>query len=75
MNDIDVSNLLSRVSVPTLVLHCRDDAVVPFDEGRRMAAGIAGSRFVALEDRNHMIMEGDRDWGRFLHEVRAFLAD
>jgi DNA-binding winged helix-turn-helix (wHTH) protein/pimeloyl-ACP methyl ester carboxylesterase len=39
VDNIDISDLLPRVSVPTLVLHCRDDAVQPFDEGRRLAAG------------------------------------
>jgi pimeloyl-ACP methyl ester carboxylesterase/DNA-binding winged helix-turn-helix (wHTH) protein len=73
MNDIDVSGLLPRVAAPTLVLHCRDDAVAPFEEGRRMAAGIRGSRFVALEGRNHLILEGDTAWGRFFEEVNAFL--
>ena len=36
--DTDVSVLLSQVSVPTLVLHARDEAHVPFEAGRRMAA-------------------------------------
>ena len=49
LDNIDVSPLLTSIRVPTLVLHCRNDAVQPFEEGRRMAAGIAGSRFVALE--------------------------
>ncbi len=33
-------------SVPTLVMHARDDAVVAFDLGGRLAAGIPGARFV-----------------------------
>jgi pimeloyl-ACP methyl ester carboxylesterase len=37
---IDVTHLLPQVRAPTLVLHCRDDAVVPFEEGRLIAAGI-----------------------------------
>jgi pimeloyl-ACP methyl ester carboxylesterase len=73
MNDIFVEDLLPRVTVPTLVLHRREDAVAPFDEGRRIAAGIRGSRFVALEGRNHVILEGDPDWNRILDEVTAFL--
>jgi pimeloyl-ACP methyl ester carboxylesterase/DNA-binding winged helix-turn-helix (wHTH) protein len=73
-NDIDVSDLLGQVTAPTLVLHCRDDAVAPFEEGRRIAAGIRGSRFVALEGRNHLILESDPEWQRFLDEVTAFLA-
>jgi pimeloyl-ACP methyl ester carboxylesterase len=44
--DTDVTALLSQVSVPTLVLHTRDEARVPFEAGRRMAAGIPGARFV-----------------------------
>ncbi|HUQ36749.1 MAG TPA: alpha/beta hydrolase [Aestuariivirga sp.] len=74
VDDIDISDMLSRVSVPTLVMHCRDDAVQPFEEGRRLAAGIPGARFVALAGRNHVILEGDPSWSRFLAEIRSFLA-
>ena len=74
MNNIDVTNLLPRVRVPTLVLHCRGDAAVLFEEGRLMAAGIPGSRFVELEGRNHMILERDPATQRFLDEMRNFLA-
>ena len=74
LDSIDVSSLLTSIRVPTLVLHCRNDAVQPFEEGRRMAAGIAGSRFVALEGRNHLILEHEVAWGRLLDEVTRFLA-
>jgi pimeloyl-ACP methyl ester carboxylesterase/DNA-binding winged helix-turn-helix (wHTH) protein len=74
MNDIDVTELLARVGVPTLVLHCRGDAAVPFEEGRLLAAGIRGSRFVELEGGNHIILEGDPARQRFLDELRSFLA-
>jgi DNA-binding winged helix-turn-helix (wHTH) protein/pimeloyl-ACP methyl ester carboxylesterase len=72
-DDIDVTHLLPRVRTPTLVLHCRDDALQPFEEGRIMAAGIPDARFVALEGRNHVILDGDPAWDRFFDEVRAFL--
>ena len=74
LDEIDVSQLLPQIRVPVLVLHCRDDAVQPFEEGRRMAAGIAGSRFVALEGRNHVLLEQEPAWERFLEEVTRFLA-
>jgi pimeloyl-ACP methyl ester carboxylesterase len=70
-----VTDLLPQVRVPTLVLHCRDDARVPFEEGRRLAAGIPGARFVELEGRNHLILENDASWTRFLDEMRNFLQD
>jgi pimeloyl-ACP methyl ester carboxylesterase len=72
-DNIDVTDLMPQVKVPTLVLHCRDDAVQPFEEGRRMAASIPGAQFVALEGRNHLILEGDPSWDRFIGEVKGFL--
>ena len=73
LDEIDVTGLLPDVRVPTLVLHCRNDAVQPFEEGRRMAAGISGSRFVALEGNNHLILEHEPAWARLLDEVTRFL--
>jgi pimeloyl-ACP methyl ester carboxylesterase len=72
--DTDVTALLGQVSVPTLVMHARDDARVPFDQGRRLAAGIPGARFVSLPSRNHLILEDEPAFPRFLQEIRAFLA-
>ena len=72
---IEVTELLPQITAPTLVLHCRNDAAVPFDEGRRMAAMIPDSRFVALEGKNHLILEDEPAWPRFIEEVRAFLAE
>jgi pimeloyl-ACP methyl ester carboxylesterase len=57
--DTDVTALLPRVSVPTFVLHSREDARVPFEAGRRMAAGIRGARFVPLQGRNHLFLESE----------------
>jgi pimeloyl-ACP methyl ester carboxylesterase len=71
--ELDVSDLLPQVRVPTLVLHAQNDAAVPFDEGRRLAAGIPGARFVTLESRNHLIVEKEPAWARLLEEIAAFL--
>jgi len=71
--DIDVLDLLPRISVPTLILHSREDDVVPFDAGRQLAALIPGARFVALEGRNHIILENEPAWAKFLYEVRRFV--
>jgi DNA-binding winged helix-turn-helix (wHTH) protein/alpha-beta hydrolase superfamily lysophospholipase len=75
MAGIDVTDLLPRVKVPTLVLHCRNDARVQFEEGRRIAAGIPGARFVALEGSNHIILEGDPGRSRLLEEIGNFLRE
>ena len=70
--DADVTALLPQVRVPTLVMHARHDARVPFESGRRMAAGIPGARFVPLESQNHVMLEGEPGLARFLEEMRAF---
>jgi class 3 adenylate cyclase/pimeloyl-ACP methyl ester carboxylesterase len=72
--DTDVSTLLAQVSVPTLVMHSRDDARVPFDQGRRLAAGIPRARFVPLPSGNHLILEHEPAFPRFLQEIRTFIS-
>ena len=70
---LDVSSLLDKVRVPTLVLHARDDAVTPIGEGRFLASHIAGAEFVELESRNHVLLEEEPAWARFCGAVREFL--
>ena len=73
MGHIDVEDLLPQVKVPTLVLHCREESGVPFEEGRLLAATIPGALFVPLTGRNHLLLEGDPSWGKFVREVRRFM--
>lgn len=71
---IDVSEILGKMTAPTLVMHARDEVRVPFENGRRLAAGIPGARFVALQSRNHLILEHEPAYPRFLEEIRSFLS-
>jgi len=73
--DIDVTDLLHKVAVPTLVMHRRGDLRQPIELGRQMAAGIPGARFVALEGRNHIPLEGEPATERFFEEIRLFLGE
>jgi pimeloyl-ACP methyl ester carboxylesterase/DNA-binding CsgD family transcriptional regulator len=73
--DLDVRALLDQVTVPTLVMHARDDAVVPFEQGRLLAGGIPNAEFVPLEGRNHLLLAGEPAWERFSAELHAFLGD
>lgn len=71
--DLDVVALLREVQVPTLVVHARDDRVIPFEQGRLLAMSIPGARFVPLESANHLLAEGEPAWLRFRAEVHEFL--
>lgn len=70
---IDVRDELPQVTAPTLVLHCRDDAVSPFEEGRLLATLVPGARFVPLEGKNHLPQEGDPCWKALIAEIQRFL--
>jgi pimeloyl-ACP methyl ester carboxylesterase/DNA-binding CsgD family transcriptional regulator len=70
---IDVAQRMSLVKAPTLVLHPRGDVMVPFDQGRVIAAGISNAKFVELDSRNHLLTENEPAWQRFQVEVGEFL--
>lgn len=70
---LDVTDLARQVTTPTLVLHGRADAAIPFEEGRLLAALIPRARFVPLDSRNHILREDEPAWARFLAEIHAFL--
>jgi class 3 adenylate cyclase/pimeloyl-ACP methyl ester carboxylesterase len=70
---IDVRALLSQVETPTLVTHSRNDARIPFEKGRELAASIPNARFVPLDTRNHLVVEQDKAWPRLLSEITDFL--
>jgi DNA-binding SARP family transcriptional activator/pimeloyl-ACP methyl ester carboxylesterase len=72
---IDVTEEALQVRAPTLVLHAREDHRPPFEQGRLMASLIPGSRFVALESCNHILLADEPAWPVFLREVNAFLAE
>jgi pimeloyl-ACP methyl ester carboxylesterase/DNA-binding CsgD family transcriptional regulator len=70
---IEVTGLLEEVAVPTLVAHARDEAAVPFAEGRLLATRIPDARFVPLEGRNHLLLADEPAWPVFLAALREFL--
>jgi pimeloyl-ACP methyl ester carboxylesterase/DNA-binding CsgD family transcriptional regulator len=71
--DVDVKDLLAKVPTPTLVIHAREDAVVPVACGRQLAALIPGAEFIELDSKNHILLEGEPAWERFCAAVRDFM--
>jgi class 3 adenylate cyclase len=60
--ETDIRGVLAAVQAPTLVAHIRDDRVFPLAQGRYVAEGIAGARFVELPgtDTIYWFENGDR---------------
>lgn len=73
-HSVDVSELAERVAAPTLVAHVRGDAMVPVEEGERLASKIPQAELVTLDGDNHILMEDDPSWPTFVEEVASFLA-
>jgi pimeloyl-ACP methyl ester carboxylesterase/DNA-binding CsgD family transcriptional regulator len=69
---MDVSHLLERVQAPTLVVHARDDLVVPLAEGRLIASRIPSAQFVELDSPNHILLEHEPAWEQFCAAVTEF---
>ncbi|MGD1956553.1 MAG: alpha/beta fold hydrolase [Sphingomonadales bacterium] len=50
----DVSAFLADLSVPTSVLHARNDSVFPFALGEALAEAIEGANLIAIEEGSHL---------------------
>ncbi len=72
--DIDVRDCLPLINAPTLVLHARHDQRIRMDQGRELAMGIAGARFVTLESRNHILLGHEPAWEVARREIELFLS-
>jgi DNA-binding winged helix-turn-helix (wHTH) protein/pimeloyl-ACP methyl ester carboxylesterase len=68
-----VTDVLGKVSTPTLVLHARDDGVQPLDQGRELAAAIPGAEFVMLDSASHITVPGDRAWDTMIGAIERFV--
>ncbi|KMO70115.1 Sigma factor SigB regulation protein RsbQ [Mycolicibacterium chlorophenolicum] len=66
----DVRAILPTISVPTLVIHARDE-VIPVQEGRYLAAHIPGAQLLEVDGRDHVPWLSDPD--TILAAVEEFL--
>jgi pimeloyl-ACP methyl ester carboxylesterase/DNA-binding CsgD family transcriptional regulator len=71
--DIDVRAEAQQVRAPALVLHARGDAMCPVEGGYELAALLPHSEFMPLAGENHILLEHEPAWPRFLAAVREFL--
>ncbi len=72
LSTVDVTALLGKVTVPTLVAHAKGDHVIPFEVGKQLAQSIPGAKFLALDSQNHVLLEHEPGWQDFLAAARSF---
>ena len=73
LGNIDVTDMLPQVRVPTLVAHATGDNVIPLEVGKQLAEEIPGARFVQLDSNNHVLLEHEPAWPAFVAAIRKFL--
>ena len=68
----DPDPLLKSITAPTLILWGAEDAVMPIEHGRRMAAAIPNAKLEVYEGVGHVAQEESPD--ETIIDVKAFLA-
>ena len=64
---------LRRLQVPALVIHGRDDPLVPPDNGRRTADAIPGARLLEFEGMGHNLPP--QTWPKIADAVAGLAAE
>jgi pimeloyl-ACP methyl ester carboxylesterase/predicted glycosyltransferase len=65
----DVRHLLGAVRCPTLVIHGDDDRIVPIEQARLIAGGVAGARLTVIGGGGHLLPVRDPVvFARMVHE-------
>jgi pimeloyl-ACP methyl ester carboxylesterase len=73
LSRVDIRDRLSKVKVPTLVIHSRNDGCIAYERGLELAHGIPGARLVTLESNNHLLLEHEAAFPRFMQSIQTFL--
>ena len=71
-SQIDITEILPSVNVPTLVIHRKDDMVVNVEGGRIFAERIPDAKYVELSGADHLPFVGENS-DRILDEMEHFL--
>ncbi len=69
--EIDVRHALGSIRVPTLVVHRREDMIVPVEHGRYLAAHIPAAKYVELPGGGNFWFADDAD--TILAELEEFI--
>jgi len=74
MNDeVDVTGVLSSITVPSLILHRVGDRMMPLAGSRALARRIPGARLIELAGEDHLPFIGDH--GSIVRAIREFVAE
>lgn len=58
--ETDVADILSSIRMPTLVVHCQDDTLIPVECGRFIAQNIPDAQLIELPGQDHLFFIHER---------------
>lgn len=73
LTPIDVTSLAGQIRAPTLIVHDRNDQIVPLELGRQLAVLIPGSRLVIVEGRDHIPPNDSNEFQQMAQVIRPFM--
>ncbi|MGB7304274.1 MAG: adenylate/guanylate cyclase domain-containing protein [Burkholderiaceae bacterium] len=68
---IDISSILPTITVPTLVIHARDDPIMPIEAGRYLVNHIPGARIEEIHHADHVPYTNGAD--TILEAIETFM--
>jgi len=68
----DAKDVFTAIRTPTLVVHCQDDAIIPFAEGRLIASLVPGAQFLPLPSGTHYFPVDDEITYRIADAIDRF---
>ncbi len=73
-SQIDITNILPSIHVPTLVIHRAEDVLIDVEAGRLLASTIPGAQYVELPGADHLPWTGNTELitdalDQFLHGI------
>ena len=71
-SQIDISNIVPTIRVPTLVIHRTEDVTINVEGGRFLAEHIPGARYLELPGKDHLPFVGDNA-GEIADAIQEFL--
>jgi pimeloyl-ACP methyl ester carboxylesterase len=71
--DDDIFELANKITVPTLVVHPRDDQMCPFEWGRALAAEIPNAQLVPLEGDCHWALMNNDQSEEYINAIESFV--
>lgn len=72
-HQVDVTDLLPQLDLPTLVIQGLHERMNSFEGSRFLAARIPGAQLVGLDSANHILLGDEPAWPVFVAEVERFL--